>query len=634
MKKARNSDPSFRLGLRFGRVSRVIVFRAFFFRISDLFRISDFGFRISGFAGRISDFGFRVYFAVAFISLITVAGCVPNFGTGGTGEMVVPRRRLRRIEPLDLAAFTKPPPPAPVPVTLPTTSTVPSLGPTTTPATAATTAPAETTLRRPATRPAEPAAQVLLSLAEVRRLALENNLDLKVDLLNPTIARQSLGEEEARYEALFTTDFSFAKTDSAVASQLTGSQTSDLRVTPGLQIPLRTGGSIQLAAPIDRFETNNAFSLLNPAYSANPAVSISQPLLRGAGFDVNAQPIRVAFYAYQQAQARTKLEVTRVLADAERVYWRLYAAREQLRLREQQYELAVAQLERARRQARIGVVPEVDVIRAESGVADQIEAIILAENDLRDRQRELKRILNAPGLEMTSPTVLVPATEPLAVAYHVDGPALARAALAGRMEMLDVELQIAQETANVRAARNATLPLVSFQYTYNINGLGPSLDDALSQVREKRFEDHQVSVHVEVPIGNQAAESRLRRALYSRYQQLATRDQRVAQITQEVLTAADQLEANWQRILAARQRVVLAARTVEAEIRQFNVGKRTSTDVLDAQTRLADARLSEITAVTEYQIAQVDIAFATGTVLGANHVVWQPTIDPDRRMRQ
>jgi len=137
-----------------------------------------------------------------------------------------------------------------------------------------------------------------------------------------------------------------------------------------------------------------------------------------------------------------------------------------------------------------------------------------------------------------------------------------------------------------------------------------------------------------VPIGNQAAESRLRRALLSRTQRLASRDQEAAQVRQEVLVAVDQLETNWQRILAARERVISAARVVDAEIRQFNQGLRTSTDVLDAQTRLADARLSEITAITEYQIAQVDIAFATGTVLGASHVVWQPTTAIDKKGRE
>ena len=122
--------------------------------------------------------------------------------------------------------------------------------------------------------------------------------------------------------------------------------------------------------------------------------------------------------------------------------------------------------------------------------------------------------------------------------------------------------------------------------------------------------------------GSGAAKSRLRRAILSRLQTLATRDQRALQIRQEVLQSADAIASSWQRILASRQRVALAQRTLDVETRQFNLGLRTSTDVLDAQTKLADAQSSEISAVTEYQISQIDLAFATGTLLGAANIEW------------
>jgi len=316
---------------------------------------------------------------------LSVSASLPSFSTG---EWVVPREQFREIEGTDLGAL----------------STVPPEPPTTRPST------------QPAVRPGElPPAEVLVSIGEVREMALRNNLELAVQLLNPAISRTGLSEEEAQFESTFTLDANYAVVDQPTASELNATEAKSLSVTPGVNIPLLTGGTIRLAAPFNRFETNNQFSTLNPAYESDVSATLSQPLLRGAGLWVTGQRIRVAFYSYQQTEAATKLEVIRVLAEADRVYWRLYAAREQLRLREQQYELAVTQLERARRQARIGVVPEVDVIRAESGVADQIEAIILAENDLRDRQRELKRILNQPGLEMDSPTAIVPATPPIAV---------------------------------------------------------------------------------------------------------------------------------------------------------------------------------------------------------------------------
>jgi hypothetical protein len=72
----------------------------------------------------------------------------------------------------------------------------------------------------------------------------------------------------------------------------------------------------------------------------------------------------------------------------------------------------------------------------------------------------------------------------------------------------------------------------------------------------------------------------------------------------------------------------LNARVLDAERRQFDAGLRTSRDVLDADARLADAKLSEIRALVEYQIAQIDLAVSTGTLLGQAKVDWQPR-DPE-----
>ena len=530
------------------------------------------------------------------------AGCTFGFGRGATGELVVPTGRLRTIVPatMEQIAAAAPAPAQPVPATLPTTLPV----------------------------PLAEQREVSLTIEEARRLALENNLELRVELFEPAVARQTLSEEDARFEALFNTSVAYDKTDSPTATRLESNQSESLRVTPGLEIPLVTGGTLRADLPLGRFESDNEFAVLNPAHTSDFVVSFSQPLLRGAGVYVNTQGIRLAFYNYQASQARTKLEVIRVLTVLDRAYWRLYAARQEARLRRQEYDLAVAQLERARRQVDVGVAAEVEVVRAESGVADTLEAVIIADNQLRDRQRELKRILNAPGLAMGDPVAIVPSTEPRPLRYAVNPAALADAAVGNRMEMLEVELAFAREASEVAVARNATLPLVALDYAYGVNGLGPSLDESLEMLGDSDFTDHRLGLRVQVPIGNQAALSRLRRALLRRLQTLATADQRALQIRQEVFNAVDQLEASWQRILATRQRVVLAARVVELEQRQFNQGLRTSTDVLDAQTNLANAQSSEVQAIAEYQIAQVDIAQATGTVLGASRVDWAPAAAP------
>jgi outer membrane protein TolC len=252
----------------------------------------------------------------------------------------------------------------------------------------------------------------------------------------------------------------------------------------------------------------------------------------------------------------------------------------------------------------------------------------LAENSLRDRQRELKRVINKAGLEMQTPTVLVPATEPDPVRYRLEQQELVKKAVENRMEMLELELQIAEDAAQVDYIRNQALPLATLDYTYNINGMGATRQDSFDLLTERRFADHRLGLQLVVPLGNNAAESRVRQAMYQKRQRLASRESRRALIEIEVLNAIDQVEANWQRILAGRQTSILNGRLFEAEKHQFELGLGTTTEVLEAQTAFANAQSAEIAALTEYQIALVDLAYSTGTLLGAAKVQWEPLI-PD-----
>jgi outer membrane protein len=472
---------------------------------------------------------------------------------------------------------------------------------------------------QPTTRPAtQPAKSVRLSLVEARERALRNNLDLAVARLDPAIAKSDVSAEEASFEAVFTTRFDYANLDQPTGSTLNSAQSTRWAIAPGISIPLRTGGTIGVELPIARSDSDNQFNTLNPAWDSDLTFSVSQPLLRGAGRDVTEQRIRVARYQEQQSLARTKLEVIRVLAEVDRAYWRLEAARQLLLVRVQERDLAQQQLDRVVRQLRAQVVAEVERVRAEAGVSDRVEAIILAETDVKQRQRELKALLNDPELPVESTTIVELDAPPEALALDVSVPELLDRALNGRMELLDVELSIAAQTANVLAARNATLPLVSLEYRYGINGLGPTFPAGLPT--DLDYQDHRVGLQVEIPIGNEAARNRLRAALDRRLQLLSTRSQRELTVRRDILDAVDRLDRDWQRVLAARQRVTLNERLLAAETRQFDQQLRTSTEVLEAQANLADARAALVSARVDYQISQIDLAYATGLTLGATGV--------------
>ena len=531
--------------------------------------------------------------------IIALAGCATNplFPHGSDYAPTVSVERLRRIEPAPLDGYKVETPDAVAPDP-------------------------DTTKARFAG-----AERVELSIEECRAWALEHNLDLQVALLSPALAAERLAQEEGMFESVFTLGAQWSETDSPTSSTLDSAQQKFQRVEPGVRIPLRTGGTTTLSLPVTRNETNNEFSTLNPSYTSDLEFSLSQPLMRGAGRRASTYAITIASYDRQISEVQTKAEVIRQLAAVDRAYWRLYGAHQTLDVRLQTLGLAQAQLARAERQLQAGDAAEIEVLRAQAGVAEQLDGFIGAQNAVLTQQRELKRIINQPDLSIDTTTQVVPASPPDPVRFGFDAAALTDAAIANRMEMLELELRLAADLVTADWSRNQALPLLALDYTYRVNGLGGGLSSSMTVLQDNHFEDWSIGLRGEIPMGNEQREAAVRQSLLQRLQRLATRDAREQSIQREVLDAIDQIDSTWERILAARQSVILNTRTLQAEERQFDVGETTSTDVLDATARLAQARLAEINALVEYQIAQVDLAFATGTLLGAARVEFEPA-DP------
>jgi outer membrane protein len=506
--------------------------------------------------------------------------------------------RVRDIEPMDIQRFARPAPPVASP------------------------GDARQDLAAAAQARFAALESVEFTIEDVRAAALEHNLNLRISLISPTIAAEGVRIEEARFEPAFTTRALWQETQPAVPEGFAGRRQERLLVEPGVRVPLRTGGFASVSLPISR--TGGDVGVPDPAWDTDLAFSISHPLLRDAGRDVAATGIRIAGYNVQISEAQAKLEIVQQLSLVERVYWRLYQARRELEVRQQQYDLAEAQLQRAERLVNAGNAAEIEVIRAQAGVGERLEAIIVAQNLVLAQQRELKRVMNLPGLELDGRTMLLPGSHPRPVEYLLDPAALNAEAIARRMELLEIELRLLVDATNIRFLQNQALPRLDFDATYRVHGLDDDLGGSLRTLGRRRFDSWSAGANLEVPLGNEGPRARLRQGLLTRVQRIATREARELLVRQEVNDAVDRLDAGWQRILAARQASILAARALSAEQRQFDVGFSTSTFVLDAATRLAEAQLSEIRALVDYQLAQVELAQAAGQLLTESRIVWQP----------
>ncbi len=461
------------------------------------------------------------------------------------------------------------------------------------------------------TEPNEARKTVTLSIEQVRAYALANYLDLKVELVSPSIAQSAFDEEQAKFESTF-----FGSTGIQHAEAVGTGDVSETRASEvGIEKPLPTGGSIRVGMPFSDDDSDSG-----GLAAASASFSYIQSLLHGAGTRINTQLIRIAGHQWNIISARTKLAAIYLLANADIEYWRLYAARKELDVRREQYRLAQNQLSHARKKVAAGSAPKIEIVRAEAGLASWLEAVINAETAVQSRIRDLQRIMNRDDIPLEITMDIVTLTEPNPLGLELDEKALAEQALANRMDMIELEQLLTIDDLNIELARNATLPDLTLNYTYTGRTQGRNIGSALEDLTGNTFDDHSIGLFAVFPLGNEAAKARLQGARLTRRQDLARRDRLQQLIRQDVYEAVSELDKNWRRILAAEQGVTAAERDYKVEQSQFQLGRRTSTDVLSAVTRLADAQLSKIRAFVDYEIAQINLARATGTLLGHKQI--------------
>lgn len=468
--------------------------------------------------------------------------------------------------------------------------------------------------------------RLTLSLEDARASTLANNLDLRVAKIDPSIAAERLKEEEAKFEAVFTPRAGYNETDAPALNRTAANQQDSWQGGAGVSVPLRQGGRVSVDFTEGFSETNNPFFTLNSSHSNDLTFRLQQNLLRNAGRRANTYSIRVAEYNRQLGEAATKLEVIRKLADVDRSYWVLNAYSRALQVRLDELRDAQQDMESINRKVEAGVLRNIDSLRARNAAAAKLPRIIAAENQLLEEQRRLKRLMNRPDVPVESATILETATPPAPIPYTFDRDELVRIALETRMEMLRLELQLAQDFSAIEFAKNQALPSFVLDYRYSIQGLGRSLSEAATVLRDNDFESWSVGVTGEIPIGNEAAKARVRQAILARIQRLSTRQAQQQAITEEVLSAIDRVNSQWEQVLAGRQALILATETYAAERRLIDQGVKSeiSSDLLNANTERANRELDLIQAEANYQIALVNLAFATGTLLGAARVEWAP----------
>lgn len=468
----------------------------------------------------------------------------------------------------------------------------------------------------PAVPPVAPGRTVGVSVREAIALTFANNLDLQVEAITPQIRGAEVGEQQGAFDPTLGAQAQYARDRSPVISPIAGSDSRTLAGQLSVAQRLPLGTRYELSYNTDRFKNNALFSALNPAYSAEVLLQVTQPLLRNFGTDVNRAGIVIARRNQEAAQAAFQGVVQNSLFSTVQSYWSLVQALDALEVARESLRLAEQLLQQNRVQVRVGTMAPIEVTQAEAGVASRVEGVIRAEADVGAAQDRLKRQIVLDPTNVFDYTI-VPTDRPEFVPVQVQLAPNLEAAAKFRPELVAQRVGIQAQEANLRLARNQALPELNIVGSVGLNGLDNDWGGANSDIVSEADNQYQWSAGLvfSYPLGNRTARSRLTSADLGLRQARTGLQSLELQVAEEVRSAVRAVNTNAQRVEATREATRLAREQLTAEQRRLAVGLSTSFEVLRLQTDLAEAQNREIQAVTDYRVSLTDLDRVAGVLL-------------------
>lgn len=336
-------------------------------------------------------------------------------------------------------------------------------------------------------------------------------------------------------------------------------------------------------------------SIVGPFNVFDARVGLSQPLLDLSALN-DARAASLSEHA-EKLGVRTARDL--VVLVSVNLYLEAVTAASRIDVAHAQQETADALLRQASDLKASGLVPGIDVLRAEVQVQNQKQRVIVAENDSAKAKLQLARAIGLPPGQAISLADKIP--------YAPLPPVTLETALKdaydNRADYLAARDRLAAAEAASRAASSELLPTVTVDADYGTIGQHASTAHPTYTMA--------ATVHVPIFEGGRVQGRRMEAAADVRRRQAELEDYK-GRVDLEVRTALLDVEAASQQLEAAQTSVSLATRELEQARDRFAAGVTGNIEVTQAQESVASASEAYISSLYSHNLAKATLARAVG----------------------
>lgn len=479
-----------------------------------------------------------------------------------------------------------------------------------------------------------------LTSREVVDLALRNNLDIAIERFSRELALRRVDGARGYYDPTL----SLGATMSSTTTPLTGvsggdripSDNVDARsVNQSLRQNLPGGGSVSLGLLSTETTTSNTSTTVNPLTTSSLNATFTQPLARGFLSTSADRVLDLARIDVDITASQFRQKVTQVLQQVLVQYFELEYALGVYDARRQSKDLALVQYEGAKLRVQNGLLPPVALTSARAEIAARERDLLQAEVQIITAENALKLLISPDPASSLWQAAVFATDAPTPDEGPIDLAAAISMAMDRRPELEQLRLQAAQSAVDRTFFRRETWPTVNFTATVSSAGRAGTVLTKLGDLRfadptnpsfggfqrtwgqvfDFTFPGWSLGLNVQKPVRNRAARAQRAQVDIAR-SRLETQTTRTTQsVIVDVRNTVEVIGTLRKSLEAARLTTQLFAEQLEAQTARYEANFSNDFELRRFQRDLVDARVRELRALVDLQLATIALRRATDALL-------------------
>jgi outer membrane protein TolC len=236
-----------------------------------------------------------------------------------------------------------------------------------------------------------------------------------------------------------------------------------------------TGTSLSVSFDNTRASSTSLSNFFSPSILSTMTIAANQQLLNGFGLAVNERNIVLAKLNKNISEDTLEQQVITSITAVANAYWELAFARGNVDVAIHEVELANKLYSDNKKQVDVGTLAPLEIVQAEAQVATANEALIVAQTtSLQDQLALLSLITKDPTAPALSNIEIITTDNAEISPPEVEKIPLADAikeAVTKRPDVLESQTTLKADDVNIRATKNALLPVLNLSGYYSAQGL-------------------------------------------------------------------------------------------------------------------------------------------------------------------